>query len=386
MNIDNLINKDKIAIIVVGYNRLKSIKRLLGSLVKAEYPSKYIPLVISIDCSEDEELYTYVRDFEWPYGEKYLIIQDKRLGLKEHILSCGDLSQYFRAIILLEDDLYVSKEFYNYIVATVDKYYNTEQIAGISLYRHEFNGFAGYPFAPLHNGSDVFAVQTVVSWGQCWTDIMWSSFRNWLSEHNRIDFPIYDMPSIIGTWEKAWSKYFYAYILETNKFFIIPYISLSTNFGDAGEHSDGCDVFWQVNLLNGSKNYNLSNFEELVKYDIYFNNLDLYKSLDLSQDVLCLDLFGDNNNKKDKRYWLSIQKLPYKVINSFGLILKPHELNIIYNIRGNNIFLYDTSIKRKIKKGDKYKIIQYHFNIYNKGDILKYLIYDFLKRINKKFK
>lgn len=45
----DLQNKEKVAIICVGYNRIKSMKRLLGSLLKAVYPSKDIPLVISVD-------------------------------------------------------------------------------------------------------------------------------------------------------------------------------------------------------------------------------------------------------------------------------------------------------------------------------------------------
>ena len=42
-------DKEKIAIIVVGYNRLSSLKRLLGSLLRADYPDKDVPLIISLD-------------------------------------------------------------------------------------------------------------------------------------------------------------------------------------------------------------------------------------------------------------------------------------------------------------------------------------------------
>lgn len=92
-------NKQKIAIICVGYNRIKSMKRLLGSLLNAEYPSNDIPLIISIDCSGDEELYNFVRDFEWPYGEKYVNIQKERLGLRNHIYQCGDLRGHLQTSV-----------------------------------------------------------------------------------------------------------------------------------------------------------------------------------------------------------------------------------------------------------------------------------------------
>ena len=97
---NNPSNKQKIAIVTVGYNRLNSIKRLLQSLTEAHYNIDDVPLVISIDASGDEELYDYVRNYEWVHGQKYVIIHETRLGLREHIFSCGDLTQYFKGIIL----------------------------------------------------------------------------------------------------------------------------------------------------------------------------------------------------------------------------------------------------------------------------------------------
>lgn len=152
----DLQNKEKVAIICVGYNRIKSMKRLLGSLLKAVYPSKDIPLVISVDCSGDTELYEYVKEFEWPFGRKYVNIQEKRLGLKDHIYQCGELTNQFKAIILLEDDLFVSPFFYSYVLKTLDKYGNDSRIAQISLYKNERNGYVGLPFVNIQNGSDVF--------------------------------------------------------------------------------------------------------------------------------------------------------------------------------------------------------------------------------------
>ena len=62
------------AIVVVGYNRIASIKRLLSSLTIACYDDE-VPLVISIDRSGNEELYAYVNNFSWKHGNKYVIIQ-----------------------------------------------------------------------------------------------------------------------------------------------------------------------------------------------------------------------------------------------------------------------------------------------------------------------
>ena len=81
MNIESSENKHKVAIVVVGYDRLLSIKRLLSSLENAEYPSDDVPLVISIDASGNQELYDYAESYKWAHGDKYTIIRKERMGL-----------------------------------------------------------------------------------------------------------------------------------------------------------------------------------------------------------------------------------------------------------------------------------------------------------------
>lgn len=120
------------AIVVVGYNRIVSIKRLLKSLQEAYYASIAVPLVVSIDKSDCTELYDFVENFEWTHGNKYVIIQEKKRGLKEHIYRCGDLSKFFKSVTILEDDLYVSPFFYDYIEQTVSAYGEDVNVAGIS--------------------------------------------------------------------------------------------------------------------------------------------------------------------------------------------------------------------------------------------------------------
>ena len=284
-DIDN--HKKDIAIVVVGYNRLPGLKRLLQSLIEADYPSQNVPLVISIDASGCTELYQYVQAFEWPFGDKYVNIEESRLGLKGHILQCGDLTKFFRAIILLEDDLYVSPNFYQYSIASVDKYYDEPKVGGISLYYDEMDGYVGVPFQALKNGSDVFVWQVVSSWGEIWTDKIWSNFRTWLSTWNE-DFESLDIISDIKGWTRAWSKYFYAYLVSNDLYFIYPYTSLTTNFADAGGEHGGRknDTRVQVSIQYGQKEYNLPDFSELIRYDNYGNNESLYDYIDLDRKEL----------------------------------------------------------------------------------------------------
>lgn len=351
-------NKDKIAVVVVGYNRLNSLTRLLNSLVNACYPNDSIPLVISIDASGDDKLYNYVKSFVWPHGEKYVIIQKERLGLKNHIFQCGDLTKFFKAIILLEDDLFVSPYFYDYVEKTVVKYGESDEIAEISLYKNETNGYAGLPFFNMQDGNDVFLMQDVSTWGQCWTEQMWNKFVEWRDCHTEEDIQNVDMPDRIKKWERAWSKYYIAYVINTRRYILYPNISLTTNFSDAGEHGDTQNSAVQVNLLQGRKHYYLEELSELTRYDIYNNNEAIYQWLGLKEDELCLDLYGNHINT-GKKYLLSTRMFPYDIITSFALYMRPMELNIKYQLKGDGIFLYDTAGISKGNKGYSKRLIPY---------------------------
>lgn len=378
--------KNDIAIVVVGYNRLKSMKRLLTSLLKACYPNQNIPLIISVDCSGDQEIYDYVVDFTWPYGDKIVNIENARLGLLKHIYQCGDLTKYFKAIILLEDDLYVSPYFYRYTQLVVEKYGASNEIAQISLYKNEVNGYVGMPIAYYLDGNDVFLNQDVSTWGQCWTYSMWKEFTLWRDSHSEADVQRVDMPDRIKRWERAWSKYFNAYVVSTGRYVLYPMCSLTTNFSDAGEHGDKNNSIVQVNLLQNDFIYRFAPVNELTRYDIYGNNEKLYEWLGLSKEELRLDLYGFFKRSPNKRFILSTRALPYKKCKSFALNMRPMELNVKYNIFGKGITLYDTLENCKGSSRYMPDVTPYMLQGMNMKMVLKYS-FDFIcDKIVKKIK
>ena len=132
-------------IIIIGYKNKNGIKRLLDSISKVNYlGDKNIKLIISIDFSGDYSVKKVAEDFYWEYGEKIIIEYDKNLGLKNHILKCGDyLNKYnLLAAAVLEDDIYVAPSMYGYMKATVEYYKDDSRIAGISFYKHELDVLA----------------------------------------------------------------------------------------------------------------------------------------------------------------------------------------------------------------------------------------------------
>ena len=54
------------AIVIVGYNRINSIKRLLNSVVSAYYPEGEIDLIISLDYSDIQaDLIEEIKKYKW---------------------------------------------------------------------------------------------------------------------------------------------------------------------------------------------------------------------------------------------------------------------------------------------------------------------------------
>lgn len=344
MNI--LAQKDKLAIVVVGYNRLSSTQRLVNSLINARYPDEEVPLVFSIDASGNQELYDWVESVQWPHGPKYVIIHKDRLGLRKHIYFCGDLTAYFKGVIILEDDILVSPDFYLYSKAAADFYYDEERIAGIALFADQTNGYAqGIPNFRYNDGSDAYLLQEVCTSGECFTDRMWSGFRNWMQENEDVDPQTFYMPDIIKTWRQAWSKFYNMYILDKDFYYLTPYLSRTTNCGDAGVHSDINLNYLHAAMIWGTrKEYLFNSFDSCVKYDIFGDYIGLGKYLDLPEDSLCVDLYGNKPHMPSHRYIFSLSKLPYRVVRSYGLILEPVEANIMNQIQGQDIFLYDASV------------------------------------------
>lgn len=379
--------KDKIAIVCVGYNRLSGLARLLDSVESANYEVNDIPLVISIDNSGEQTIYDYVENFKWTHGPKYVNIQQERLGLKRHIFQCGDLTKCFAGVIILEDDIFVAPDFYSYAQAAVKFYNFNKAVAGIALYRNDVNGYVGLPFYPYNDGSDVFLCQDVCTWGECFTSYMWNRFLQFM-ECNDVESIIQQtsMPLQIKRWTKAWSKYFYAFMSVTKSYFVTPYNSFTTNFSDAGVHGRATN-FVQVSMQWSIKRDFVFLFtEKCVRYDLWANNECLYGILGYKPEDLCLDMYGDNDNLYNKRFILTPNRLAYKVIDSYGLRFRPHELNVIYKIRGKDLFLYDTFIKENKPKINSISRIDYYLNGFDVKLLFCHLIKVYCEAIKRRIR
>lgn len=364
---------NKLSIVVIGYNRLDSIKRVLKSLLNAYYPQN-ADLIISLDYSDNSELKDFCESFQWPFGQKILKLSSVRLGLKNHVLKCGNyLNEYdLDALIVLEDDTYVAPDYFNFAIQAVDRYCEDENIAGISLYSFAWNINADRPFLPLFSGYDVFFMQYPQSWGQVWMRRQWNKFIEWINTNGAESLPKSNIPNNVLQWPStSWLKLHVMYCIGMDKYFVYPYHSLSTNCADAGTHYMYKTNKMQVPLSMGNKLvYRFpEHYDESVIYDAFFENSQLYTILGIDKEDLAVDLYCKKDlNQIKERYLLTTRKLNRRVIRSYGLDMRPWELNIINSVPGDILILYDLS---NIDKKPKIKhLSRLHWVYDTHGEVL----------------
>lgn len=337
------------AIVLICYNRIGGIKRLLSSLENVDYDGRTdINLIFSIDNSGTNVVENFAKKYNWPYGPKTIRTFNERQGLKKHILQCGDYTEQYDIVVALEDDIYVSDSMYLYAYQAAEFYEDEDNVAGISLYSFQKNWLKWLlRFEPQHCEYDTYFLKVAQSWGQVWTNKKWKPFKLWLS--NNPEF-IKDntIPQALNQWpESSWLKFHDRYCIEKGKYFVYPYVAVSTNCSDAGEHSKKTVTDHQVELMYGKKKYRFSQFSnQAIMYDEFMEREHLGKYLGLSDDELSVCLWGTRPNCTYKRYVLTIDDLPYECVRKFGLFLRPAELNVMRGFEGKDIKLYDTSKAR----------------------------------------
>ncbi len=337
-------------IVIIAYNREKSLRRLLGSLAKASYPDGGVSLIISIDGGGLPEVRQAADDFLWEHGEKTVILRDEALGLKKHVLLCSSYASEYGSAIILEDDLYVARDFYHYALAALaysESSDEADRIAGVSLYNHLLNVHVREPFEAVNDGFDNWYFQFASSWGQAYTARQWEAFARWLEKNDNTPFGD-EIPQFVRSWsdEKSWLKYFIRYVVEKDRYFIYPRISRSTNFGDEGTHGVGQCNDLQVPLYQGEvpEGYTFSSLSSSKSvYDAFFENLSLEKQLKADGRSVRVDLYGAKGAPDGGGLYLTNRyDGKGKLLRSYGRHLRPIDANIFDEVEGEDFFLMDT--------------------------------------------
>lgn len=328
----------KPAMVVVAYNRPASLQRLLGSLAVLQGATD-VPLVISIDAGGEHfaQVLAVAEQFKWTFGEKRIIVRERPLGLKAHIFTCGDLVNEYGSIILLEDDLFVSPMAYRYVADALNFYAADPRIAGISLNALWFHGITHEPFTPYLDDDDVFFMQIAWFQGQAYTQKQWQAFRQWEAAAQTV--PTDQMHQIFRTFAATeWFPLKTSFLVQTNRFYVFPRESLSTNFGDSGTHVQGT-TFFQVPLQTRRSNFRLQPLDTAVAVYDSFQELLPERLNRLTNQFTDYDYTVDLHGTRSlanipAEYVLTTQEMR-NPLRTFGDELRPLLANVIYNQPGD---------------------------------------------------
>ncbi len=334
------------ALVVIAYQRPSALSRLLTSLAAATYPEGVeVPLVISIDRGPggpSAEVVAMAEAFEWRCGPKQVVEQPQRLGLVGHFRECGRLSRRFDSVILLEDDLTVAPPFYQFASQALSSYARDERIAGVCLYGLWFNGFTREPFEPLADGADAFFLQLPYTQGLAFTAAQWQRFDEWWPEGPLSSHP--DLhPAFLGFGAAEWLPALAAYTATQQRYFCFPRVSLTVAWGDAGSHFDAATGWLQAPVQLRSEGYRLAPLDDsLAVYDSFFELLperlrrlaphlpDVPFDIDLNATKQPVNLHDE--------YVLTTRRVRRALV-SFGLRMRPPELNVAQGVEGRDISL-----------------------------------------------
>lgn len=239
-------------------------------------------------------------DFKWEHGEKVIVEAPKHLGVKGSVQWAGTKTSERGQVIILEEDIAVSKRYYEF--AKLGLQISDNRVAGVSLYSHELaEAHPPYPFVKYPDGNDVYLMQFPVSWGQCWDQKRWAEF-----EGSRME---------LGE-----------YLRSKNKYLLCPTISHCSYFGEKGTNFFLPDDPFQVQMMSGEEEFVIPpDLQGIAAYDYAFEmNAELVRRTipewnDIDFEV---DLYGSKDPATvDKPYMLTTN-LPMD-LNPEQNILKP---------------------------------------------------------------
>lgn len=389
-------------IIIPAYSRPNALLRLLNSINRAVYPEERIQLIISLDGGASEEVQNVAESFRFKYGEKKVISREENLGLRKHILWCGNQTQKYGEILILEDDLLVDQYFYLYALEALRFYGSDSKIAGISLYSRHHNLAAQLAFEPLYNGYSAYFIQSPSSWGQAWNSAQWRRFRDWFdkAEKAHVSNNI-KLPKTVKQWpESSWMKYFASYMADSETYFVYPYRSYTTNCADSGGVHMGGTFMYQVPLgaINRPKEtFSFCAMEESAAlYDTFFEPIsnEVYQELNLEPEKLEVDFFGTKpvSLLQRKKYVLTSKKCK-NPIRVYRYSYKPIEKTVfepVNNIDTDYVGYYDLiylaeSSNIESSKRPFYHQVNYmsYFMIENKYVFRRYFLYRMTNFLNR---
>lgn len=171
-------------IIIFTYNRVNHVKNALNSLARCYMASDSDIIVFAdgpkeIASSEKVfEVQNFVKNFEWrgKFNSYQVCISDRNKGLGKSVIDgVSEIIKLREKVIVLEDDLIVSRSFIKYMNDALNYYVNNTKVWSISGYTFNIPSLKKYQH-------DTYSILRGCSWG-------WATWRN---RWERVDWKVSD--------------------------------------------------------------------------------------------------------------------------------------------------------------------------------------------------
>lgn len=169
-------------VIVFAYNRANHLRRLLSSLSK-NVDAEKTPLYIFCDGPKEsvspetlakvQDVRKVAEEFSWPGPLKKVTLAEKNKGLGPSVISgVTDVVNRYGKVIVVEDDLVLSKYFLRFMNSSLQVYENEKQVFQVS----------GYMYPIESDSRDICFLRVCSSWGWAtWAD-RWKLLKTDASE------------------------------------------------------------------------------------------------------------------------------------------------------------------------------------------------------------
>lgn len=336
-------------IIILTYNRVKSLERLVGSLLTS-LGEHSADLLLSLECDSDKATKEFASNLNWPFGQKKILQHDTHLGLDRHVLACLKEAENYSFSLILEDDMFLVPGFMDFAKAAAKRIERDEDCVAASLYRYERMEGTDLPFIPLNTGTGAYLHQKVSSRGLLITGSAARKFGQWLEGYDTISQNI-PSPSYLTKWtDSAWETMFTKYLISQNLYLLYPGKSFITAFAEPGVHFSSENQIYlsqtPLTFLLGEETTELEN-AQLPAYDAWYEIkpefLNSYVK-ELAEYNYTVDIYGTKSPRTIKTdYVLTCKKSSAEAILGYKMELKPPENNILHNQTGNDVHLVPTN-------------------------------------------
>ena len=273
-------------IVIFSYNRPSHLKKTLNSLKKNKLSKKSIAYFFSdgpkTHTLEELKKINLVRKIiknTKGFKSKKIIFYKKNIGLKKNILNgVTKIIKKHGKVIVLEDDIVVTKNFLNYMNQSLSLYANNKKIWHISGWNYDLD------LKKINKGDeDAFFIRNMNCWG-------WGTWKNrwnkiildpnfFYKKMNKKQIENFNLSNSINNWSQiirnknktleTWAIFWNATIFYYKGLCLNPKISMINNIGMDGSGTNSHIAKTKILKLSKIKSFN---FPSLIKEDFELRN------------------------------------------------------------------------------------------------------------------